>query len=170
MSTWHRFLVLLGGQHGSQNPPKMIQNRWKIDVQVDVFFVCLQDRIFEVFGPNMAQMGLQEGPQEWDTNGLLEAILGLLGLLGPKRPDFYRFFIDFGSILEGFWAPRSSNLEPKWPTDSHTWISYITIVSHASVQNAVPANWQKSTQPYWKGQQDCIFKACQLCIQFSWHN
>ena len=39
--------------------------------------------------------------------GALGAQVGALGAQDPPRPDFYRFLIDLGSILGGFWAPRS---------------------------------------------------------------
>ena len=33
--------------------------------------------------------------------------LGDLGAQDPPRPDFYQLLINFGSVLEGSWAPRS---------------------------------------------------------------
>ena len=114
MSTWHRFLVPLGGQHGSQNPPKMrskrLQNRWKIDVEVDVVFACFQDRFFWFLGPTWPQMSFQMGPQGvgfWSPFGVFFGLLGLLGpklgLLGPKTLQD-RIFINFWSILGAFWT------------------------------------------------------------------
>ena len=57
--------------------------------------------------------------------GALGAQVGALGAQDPPRPDFYQFLIDFGSILEGFWAPRSLQildfegvLGPKIPQDT----------------------------------------------------
>ena len=109
MSTWDRFFVALGGQHGFQNPPKMRskrpQHRWQIDVQVDYFFVCLQDRFFQFFWPNMAPNEFPRGTPRVAHEGVFGGHFGPLGALGapdPPRCVFYWFLIDFWAISDRF--------------------------------------------------------------------
>ena len=89
MSTWDRLFVALGGQHGSQNHPKMtskrLQNRWKIDVEVDVVFACFQDVFLSIFGPNRVPKPLQMGNSRGGSfPPLLGSFLSSQGSWGPS--------------------------------------------------------------------------------------
>ena len=91
--------------------PKSIQNRSKIDVEINENFECILSWFLVALGANMAPKPSQKPPPRRFVSPPLLGLGGLLGgswgLLGPKS-QFYRFFIDFSSIfgrfLIDFWS------------------------------------------------------------------
>ena len=103
----------LGGQHGPQNPPKIlpksIKNRWKVDINMHPNFACISNGPLVALEANIAPKSLPRGGGRgrgfsslcWACWGLG----GLLGLLGPKNQIlsiFDRFLVDFWSIFDRF--------------------------------------------------------------------
>ena len=120
-----RFSMPLGGQHGTQNPPKTppksMKNRWKIDSKIDENFECILSGLLVALGANMAAEPPKNRPQGvllFSVCGILGSLGGLLRPLGAQEQmlsichrclsDFYWFLVDvwpmFGRFFIDFWA------------------------------------------------------------------
>ena len=108
-----QFVMHLGGQHGSQNPPKIlpksIKNQKTIDINMKQNFACILHGLLVAFGANMAQKASQKGSVRGGKYLLLLSLEGTWGALGGfwgPRADFSRFLIDFGRIFGPCWPQK----------------------------------------------------------------
>ena len=102
-----QFLMHLGGQHGSQNPPKTrpksIQNRWKMDIKIDQTFSMHFEWPFSgSWGQHGSKILPKSCPGGWGKCSLflgLEGLGGVLGPLGAQEPILIDLWLYFDRCL-----------------------------------------------------------------------